>query len=220
MRRRSRAALENLGDDHLIERARSGDALAAAEILRRYQPQVRRVCRQVCRSPHDAEDAAQDALASINVGLRTFDGRSSLSTWIHRIATNRALDELRRRSRRPVPVEDAAESMVDERRVDPGAGPERTSEDQETRTELITALGQLPEALAEAVVLRDVADLDYATIAAELGVPVGTVRSRIARGRSRLAEVLRNTPGWNHPGSAFVPHPGANLLPEPDDTPA
>ena len=204
MGRTRRSTLRRLDEATLIERARSGDGWAADELLRRYEPQVRSVCRRICRSHHDAEDAAQDTLASINVGLRSFDGRSALGTWVNRIATNRALDELRRRHRRPEPVGGDEHVVSDQHRSD-GPSPDEPEPaviGGETRSELATALAALPDLLAEAVVLRDVADLDYATIAEELGVPVGTVRSRISRGRAQLADHLRATPGWNRsPGT-------------------
>lgn len=206
MRRAGRATLRRLDDAELIERSRSGDHRATEELLRRAEPQVRSVCRRICGSFHDAEDAAQDALASINVGLPRFDGRSSFGTWVHRIATNRALDELRRRRRRPVPTND--EGPDGHEATDAGGtgsgDPEREALRRESRRELAEALASLPDVLAEAVALRDVADLDYATIASELGVPVGTVRSRIARGRSQLATALRDTPGWNRTATGGV----------------
>ena len=118
-------------------------------------------------------------------GLSRFDGRSSFSTWSYRVATNACLDELRRRGRRPVPgLEPVREPAT--------AGPEQQVVD---RLALDDALPTLDEDFRVAVVLRDVAGLDYAEIAAVLGIPPGTVRSRIARGRRHLARALGNQDG-------------------------
>ncbi len=148
----------------------------------------------MCRDPGEAQDAAQDALVAIARGLRSFDGRSQLSSWIYRVTTNACLDELRRARRRPDPV-DPGEPLAETSGI--GASriidPEAAALADERRQELSRALQELPEEFRIAVVLRDVADLDYATIAETTGVPVGTVRSRIARGRARLADILVTT---------------------------
>ena len=131
-------------------------------------------------------------------GLDQFDGRSSFSTWTYRIATNASLDELRRRRRRPVLLR--ADDR-DDRRTDandPG-GPLSSTVDPlaQRRVEaavdalaIDAAMANLPEEYRVAVVLRDVADLEYDEIAVILDVPLGTVKSRIARGRVRLVREL------------------------------
>ena len=115
-------------------------------------------------------------------GIRRFDGRSAFTTWLYRVAMNAALDELRRRDRRPVPVE----------RLPEPAPATTTFDAVDARLDLDTALGAVPVDYRVAVVLRDVGDLDYAEIAAVLDLPVGTVRSRISRGRDALAAALGN----------------------------
>ena len=123
------------------------------------------------------------ALVSIVRALPSFDGRSKFSTWIYRIATNAALDEVRRIKRRPLPTD--KESVYDSPASD------RTSA-VDAQMDVSAALSQLPEEYRTAIVLRHVADLDYEEIATIQGVPVGTVRSRLARGRTQLAEILGN----------------------------
>jgi RNA polymerase sigma-70 factor (ECF subfamily) len=146
------------------------------------------VCRRITGSGSDADDAAQEAMIGIVRGLRKFDGRSAFATWVYRIATNAALDELRRRRRRPplhVVEDEGGRELVDataERQVDAVA----------ERAALDAALNGLADDFKAAVVLRDVADLDYAEIAEILQIPVGTVKSRIARGRMQLASELGN----------------------------
>src|SRR5829696_9779462 len=90
------------GDDRqLVAAAQAGDRRALDELLRRHYDRVHAVCRRIAGSARDADDAAQEAMIGIVRGLPRFDGRSQFSTWVYRIATNAALDELRRRKRRP-----------------------------------------------------------------------------------------------------------------------
>lgn len=130
----------------------------------------------------DAADATQEALIAIATRLDRFDGRSKFTTWLHRVATNACLDELRRRGRRPVPVEEVL-PRVEATSADAGVA---------DRLDIDAALAELPEDFRVAVILRDLCDLDYAAIAEVLGLPPGTVRSRIARGRAALADRLGN----------------------------
>ena len=127
-------------------------------------------------------------------GLPSFDGRSAFSTWVHRVATNACLDELRRKGRRPKVARrlDAAPDTSEggPRALDlpdPAPGPDERLPD---RMAIDEALAALPEEFRVAVVLRDHLGLDYAEIAEALDLPPGTVRSRIARGRARLAAML------------------------------
>lgn len=185
------------GDADLVAAARGGDRAAVEALLRRHHERIHLICRRVCADRGDAEDATQDALVAIVRGLPRFDGRSEFTTWAHRIATNAALDQLRRRSRRPVPVD----TSEDHRDPSPGAGaPERVTAQEadpavqavtaEDRERLEAALAALPEDFRVPVVLRDVVDLDYVEIGRLLDLPPGTVRSRISRGRRRLAVLL------------------------------
>lgn len=177
-------------DDELVAAARSGDRDALETLLERHHDRLAALCRRLCRDAGDAQDATQDALVAIVRGLDRFDGRSSFATWSHRIATNACLDELRRRSRRPVPADPGpSDELVDRgphRSVDPADAALASDE----RRRLSAALEALPEEFREAVLLRDVADLDYREIGELLGLRPGTVRSRIARGRGRLAQLL------------------------------
>ncbi len=129
-----------------------------------------------------------------------FDGRAAFGTWVHRIATNASLDELRRRRRRPTvaPVADDGWSPGDDA-IDSAATGRLDAVTE--RDALDTALATLPEDFRVPVVLRDVGDLDYAEIAAVLDVPLGTVKSRIARGRAALAVALREPAGNRNPSS-------------------
>ncbi len=121
-------------------------------------------------------------------GLGRFDGRASFSTWSYRVATNACLDELRRRGRRADPglpeYEHSDDAYIG------GSAPRDPGETVSARVDVDAGLALIPEDFRAAVVLRDMAGLDYAEIAAVLDIAPGTVRSRIARGRARLADVL------------------------------
>lgn len=171
----------------LVAAARAGDAAALDRLLRRHYDRIYAVCRRVTGHDADAADAAQEALMAVVRGLPRFDGRSSFGTWVYRIATNASLDELRRRRRRPLLAQAGGESPQPEP-VDHASSAQLDA--VATRSELDLGLAQLTEEFRVPVVLRDVADLDYAEIAAILDVPLGTVKSRIARGRAMLGAAL------------------------------
>lgn len=176
----------------LVDAARAGDRTAMDALLRAHQPMVHAICRRLTGNDADALDATQEALIAIVRGLPRFDGRARLSTWCYRVATNACLDELRRRTRRPLV------GLPDDDRGDgpdrPTASTERPVADQVAdRLAIDHALSQLPPEFAAPVVLRDLCQLDYAEIAAVLEIPAGTVRSRISRGRAQLADLLAGT---------------------------
>jgi RNA polymerase sigma-70 factor (ECF subfamily) len=174
---------ESHDDNALAAQAARGDASALDELLRRHAPLVHGVCRRVLGNPDDALDAMQEALLSIARKIHMFDGRSRFSTWCYRVATNAALDEARRRNRRPRPTETL---------VDHGHGGLPADSRLADRLDIDAALSQLSPEFRAAVALRDLVGMDYAEIADGLGVPPGTVRSRIARGRAALADILGN----------------------------
>jgi RNA polymerase sigma-70 factor (ECF subfamily) len=168
----------------LVRRAINGDRAALDTVLREEYPRILTACRRLLGRHADADDAAQNALISIARNIGSFDQRSSFSTWVWRIATNAALDEIRRRGRRDVPSSDRHDfdrpdrsgvSAIDDRQI------------------VEAALLRLPLEFRTAVVLRDLADLDYDEIADVLDIPIGTVRSRISRGRSQLADLIRES---------------------------
>jgi len=144
------------------------------------------VSRRITGNDADAQDATQEALIALVRGLPRFDGRSSFSTWSYRVAVNASLDELRRRRRRPHDHLPDSGALVDER-------PDVATTVSD-RLDVDAAIAGLPPEFRAAVVLRDLAGLDYAEIAEVLDVPIGTVRSRIARARGRLADTLAGNP--------------------------
>jgi RNA polymerase sigma-70 factor (ECF subfamily) len=173
-------------DRTLVARATRGDRRALEVLLDRHADRIHAVCRRIVANPEDALDATQEAMIAIARGISRFDGRAAFSTWCYRIATNAAVDELRRTRRRPVPARpDAPEPTSG------GSGPDDVVA---ARIDVDAALQHVPEEFRVAVVLRDLCDLDYAEIAEVLGIPAGTVRSRISRGRAILVEQLGGRP--------------------------
>jgi RNA polymerase sigma-70 factor (ECF subfamily) len=185
--------MDPLSDDELVAAAQGGDRSAMDQLLRRHYDRIYAVCRRVTGGTKDADDACQEALIKITRSLPRFDERAAFSTWAYRIATNASLDELRKRKRLPRlhsmnPHSDGSNSTGPER-VDPMAAKRIDAIDD--RLAIDEALSELSDDFKAAVVLRDVADLNYDEIADALQIPIGTVKSRIARGRAALAESLR-----------------------------
>jgi RNA polymerase sigma-70 factor (ECF subfamily) len=197
-------------DSELVAAWRHGNPDALEALLGRHYDRLHALCRRVLGNEQDAQDATQEALIAIVRGLSNFDGRSAFSTWAYRVATNSAIDEMRRRGRRPVPGLDEARGAD----VSSDSGPSTAAalkawvdpiEAMAARFDVDTALQQLPEEQRTAVVLRDLLDLDYAEIAEVLAIPIGTVRSRIARGRVAIGALLavRNEEDDSAPIRAF-----------------
>ena len=176
-------------DAALLGRAAGGDADAVASLLRRHQDRLYNLAYRTLGHAEDAADATQEALLKISRGLAGFRGRSRVSTWMTRIALNEACNVGRGRARRGrVGVEDPAASDRRAQRREPA--PEQRLADAEAASAVAVALARVPESFRQALVLRDVEKLDYAAIAEVLDVPVGTVRSRIFRGRLALRDLL------------------------------
>ncbi len=179
----SRTGPDERDDRELVRAAQAGEREAVERLLSVHYDRVATLCRRLMSDPTDAEDATQVALIAVVSGLPRFDGRSAFTTWLHRVTTNACLDELRRRARRPTPTADdhllAFEPVAEER-------------DSAARLDIDAALAMLPIEFRVPVVLRDLCGLDYAEIGDVIGIPPGTVRSRIARGRRALADVFGN----------------------------
>lgn len=187
----SDGALEQLGDDALAERARGGELDAFNVLVRRYQRRVFGLCLGMLRTPAAAEDAAQDAMIAAWRGLDSYRG-GNFAAWLLRIAGNGCRDELRRRKRRPSASLDElieehgdAWSPPDEART-----PELAALDSESRRVLSAALDRLPEEQRLTVLFCDAQGLSYREIADAMGTSIGTVKSRLNRGRARMRQLL------------------------------
>jgi RNA polymerase sigma-70 factor (ECF subfamily) len=166
-------------DDHdLIRLHCAGDPHAFAELFRRHKDRMWAVALRTTRDPELAADCVQDGFLAAYRRADTFRGESAVTTWLHRIVVNACLDRLRRR--RPeweLPERDLADRHDEHGRT-------------ELRLDLEEALGQLPEGQRAALVLVDMHAVPVAEAAAILGVAEGTIKSRCARGRAALAELL------------------------------
>lgn len=156
-------------------------------LLRRHVERIHALCRRITGSDADAADATQEALVAVVRGLGRFDGRSAFGTWAYRVATNACLDELRRRRRRAEPLGEQVLDAAGPGDAHAGAALIDAAAD---RVDIDRALAKLPVEFRVAVVLRDLSGLEYSEIAEILGIPPGTVKSRIARGRGALADLL------------------------------
>lgn len=190
----SRGKPQACSDAALVSSAQQGDTAAFDALVGRYQDRIYNLCYRICGNEADAQDLAQTTFLRAFQALSRFEARCAFYTWIFRIATNVAISHLRKRSHAPLASLDAAQD--DRQPLDPPADTRRTDphrqvEQVEQRRQVESALARLPAEFRVAVVLKDIEQMDYATIAEVLGVPIGTVRSRISRGRMMLRTMLR-----------------------------
>ncbi|WP_063826644.1 RNA polymerase sigma factor [Parafrankia discariae] len=178
-------------DAELAARAGGGDRRAFETLVRRHQAGLYGICRRITCDDQDALDALQDTLIILWRRIGEFEGRSRVSTWLYRVATNAAIDEVRRRSRRPDPAATLPEPLA--------SGPS-LSDQLADRLDLDRAVARLPPQFRAAIVLREFCGLSYQEIAEIRGIPVQTVKSQISRGRRALAELL-GLPGAENTGA-------------------
>jgi len=171
------------GIEELARDAAGGDRAALERLLAVIRPDVLRMCARFLPDRADAEEACQDTLLAVVQGIGRFEGRSAFRTWLYRIAANRA-----RSTYQVLRARFLAEAAGDLPPETPAR--QRTSVVAGTRIDLLEALARLGPTLAEPVVLRDLLGLPYAEIADGLGLPEGTVKSRIHEGRRRLRDSL------------------------------
>ncbi|MFC1417582.1 RNA polymerase sigma factor SigM [Streptacidiphilus cavernicola] len=169
-------------DAALLARHVAGDHDAFGVLVAQHRDRLWAVALRTLGDREEAADALQDALVSAFRAAHTFQGRSAVTTWLHRIVVNACLDRARRSAtRRTRPLDDASETLLG---LDEGA--DVSAERGELRRELGDALATLPSEQRAALVLVDMQGYPVAEAAEILGVPVGTVKSRCARGRARL----------------------------------
>lgn len=184
----------------LVQRCLKGDSVAWTELVRAHHGRVYSLCYRFTGSPQDAEDLTQDVFVKVWGNLRGFDaGRGSLAVWVTTMTRNLLVDHYRRsRGQRLTDSIDAGwdgDGSEDGRGVamqveDKSPNPHDHVLQREIQREVQTALTSVSPELREAVILRDLHDMDYKEIAAVLHIPEGTVKSRISRGRAELARIL------------------------------
>ncbi len=175
-------------DGSLVRRSQEGDTAAFGELIRRHQTRVYNLCLRMLGNPEDARDATQDAFVAAMRKLSGFRGDAAFSTWLHRVAVNACYDELRRKRRRP--MLHVVSDDEDGRPPEPGPAAEDHADAIAGSMDAAAALMMIPEEFRLTLVLADVQDLPYEEIAHILDVPVGTVKSRVHRGRLALARVI------------------------------
>lgn len=179
----------------LVERAVRGDRAALSTLLERHQQRLYNIVLRMLGKPEDAADVTQEALLKVATRINDFHRRSSLGTWMVRIAMNLALTHLRRqRAQPPVSLDAAAAdgalplkaAMAETREP----APAKIVENREQAARVLSALGRLDEDMRAVLTLRDIDAMSYEDIASVLGVPVGTVKSRLFRGRLALRQEM------------------------------
>ena len=185
----------------LVRRCVAGDAVAWEEIVQRYNRRIYNICYRFAGSADDAQDLTQEVFIKMYRMMSSYDsGRAAFMTWVTTITRNLLVDHFRKTKQDRVTESlDGASSEYEDamplsdRIPDKGAPPDARVQSREAGETVHHALQKLSPELREAVILRDLQDMDYREIAAVLKVPEGTVKSRINRGRAELARLLQRT---------------------------
>ena len=179
-----------MDEERLIQKAARGDARAFNELMSGQERRMYAVALRMFGNKEDAEDCMQEAMIRIYRSIASFKAQSTFSTWVYRITMNTCLDELRRRKNKPSTsldgLLDTGWSPSDERDT-----PEEHAVRAEARTSIQQFIQELPEDMRSAIVLRDIQGLSYEDIAEALNTNVGTIKSRISRGREKLREKIQ-----------------------------
>jgi RNA polymerase sigma-70 factor (ECF subfamily) len=190
-------------DARLLRGLRSGIEEAYEELLAKYQQPVYGMVYRLLGNQTDACDVVQEVFLKVFRGVGSFREKSSLRTWIYRIAVNEAHNHRRwfsRHCKREVAIDgdESDHCQAYDFATDPGRSPFECASDRETRQLVDSALKHINPTFRAAVVLRDIEDLSYEEIAEILDVSLGTVKSRILRGRGALRRELnqRLEPGY------------------------
>ena len=185
----------------LVRRCIAGDAVAWEEIVQRYHRRIYNICYRFAGSADDAQDLTQEVFIRMYRTLNSYDvGRGAFMTWVTTLTRNLLVDHFRKTKHdRLTDSLDASGSSdpdavpLGDRIPDEGPAPDTGVQSRETRDVVHQALQKLSPELREAVILRDLQDMDYREIATVLKVPEGTVKSRINRGRAELGRLLQRT---------------------------
>lgn len=180
-------------EKRMIERASGGDPEAFNRLMEQHERRMYAVALRMCANREDAQDCLQEAMLRVYRAIGSFKGESSFSTWVYRITMNTCLDELRRRKNKQSA---SLDDLLDEgwAPADDRSSPEKHAMRAETARTLRQTIQELPEDMRAAVVLRDIQGYTYEEIAQILDINVGTIKSRISRGREKLREKLREKP--------------------------
>ena len=175
-------------EHNLIQAARNGDQAAFGELVQQYQKRVFALAVRMCPTPELAEEAAQEAFLAAWQGLPFFRGDSAFATWLYRLTSNACVDLLRKENRHQGPSLD--DETVSAEVPDPTPTPEKAVEQKELRGQIEAGLQTLSPEHRGVLILREIQQLSYDEIADVLSLDLGTVKSRINRGRRQLREFL------------------------------
>lgn len=183
-------------DAILLERCRGGDLPAFGLLVTRYQDRIHNAVLRLCGNPHDAEELSQETFVKALENLDGFRQASGFYTWLFRIAVNLAISRQRRAGRirfhsldAPTGGDASLAELIPDRRQE---GPSDLADKADLNARVLTALNELDADFRVVVVLRDVEGMDYQQIAQVLDLPLGTVKSRLFRGRNLLQEALKD----------------------------
>lgn len=187
--------MAQLDEMQLVDKARRGDAEALGDLLARHQRRIYNVCLRMVSNRDDAAELAQDAMLKIIQHIGDFQGNSRIGTWMIRIAMNLSISHLRKRKlRKAASLEASADAdaatlrqqLADQREP----GPASRVQEAEQVVRLQEALARIDDDFRAVIVLRDLDLMDYLAIAETLSIPVGTVKSRLFRGRLALRQEM------------------------------
>jgi RNA polymerase sigma-70 factor (ECF subfamily) len=190
-------------DQELLNRCLAGEDSAWEALLNAHTRRIYNLCYRFTGRVEEAEDVTQEVFIKVFQTLKSYDAaQGRFSTWLNRVARNHLVDHYRRTRKDRVTSSLEEELPAAEERPSPHMEPTAGVESRERRETLQLALDRLSPDLREAVILRDLHDLDYEEIALVLRVPQGTVKSRINRGRLELGRVLKRMEGMRGPAKA------------------
>lgn len=193
-------ALEHLPEARLISRLRASDLTAFEELVSHFERPVYSLCLRLLGDAEEARDAAQETFLKVYRGLNGFRGEAGLKTWIYRIAINQAMNQRRwwRRRHRDETIslditrgesDKTVGSLLPDSRA---RSPEALAISGERERQVLRALDQIKQEYRVALILREIEELSYEEIAESLGISIGTVKSRIARGREELRRRVKD----------------------------
>ena len=193
-------------EQNWIQSARNGDQAACGQLVIKYQKRVYALTVRMCPTPELAEEAAQETFLSAWQGLPFFRGDSAFSTWLYRLASNACVDLLRKEGRHQGPSLD--DEAVSAEVPDTRPTPEAAAEQKELRAQIEAGLRTLSPEHREVLILREIQQLSYDEIADALSLDLGTVKSRISRGRRQLRNFLMEQGNFSAPAASKKPERG------------
>jgi RNA polymerase sigma-70 factor (ECF subfamily) len=183
-------------DEEIVRRVLAGDRDLFEQLVLRHQRRVIYYLTRMVKNPDLAEDLAQITFVKAFTALASFDPRYRFSTWIYRIASNAAIDHLRRNRLRPLSIDqplETAEGTVEQQLPSPGPGPDELAARGEVKLMLRRAVDRLPAEYRQLIALRHGSECSYEEICEITGLPMGTVKNRLFRARNQLRQLLAGT---------------------------